>query len=62
MSTFWIVGIVVNVGLTGLALWWVFRQMKPREPRGGEPAEPPVETAAGQTDSANTASGNRPER
>jgi len=31
MSGFWIVGIVLNVSLTGLALWWVFREMKPRD-------------------------------
>lgn len=31
MSGFWIVGIVLNVSLTGLAIWWVFREMKPRD-------------------------------
>jgi hypothetical protein len=30
MSTFLLVGIVVNVTLTGLALYWVFKNMKPR--------------------------------
>jgi len=30
MSTFWIIGIVINVGLTVAALVWVLRQMKPR--------------------------------
>ena len=30
MSGFWIIGIVVNVGLTIAALIWVLRQMKPR--------------------------------
>ena len=30
MSTFWIIGIVINVGLTVAALIWVLRQMKPR--------------------------------
>jgi hypothetical protein len=30
MNWFWIVGVVVNVTLTGLAIWWVLRQMKPR--------------------------------
>jgi hypothetical protein len=35
LSGFWIVGIVVNVTLTGLALFWIFRQMKPR-PRSDE--------------------------
>ncbi len=27
LSTFWVVGIVVNVVLTGLALWWLVRQL-----------------------------------
>ena len=31
MSTFWIIGIVVNVTLTGLAIYWVVQQMKPRD-------------------------------
>jgi heme/copper-type cytochrome/quinol oxidase subunit 4 len=31
MSLFWIVGIVLNVVLTGLAIWWVVRQMRRRE-------------------------------
>jgi hypothetical protein len=31
MSTFWIIGIVINVGLTVAALVWVLRQMKPRD-------------------------------
>jgi len=30
MSTFWIIGIVINVALTIAALVWVLRQMKPR--------------------------------
>ncbi|MBI2313200.1 MAG: hypothetical protein HYU77_11945 [Betaproteobacteria bacterium] len=54
MSAFWIVGIAVNVGLTGLALWWVFRQMKPRETR--------KETTAAQSDLASTESGKGAER
>ncbi len=39
MSLFWIVGIVFNVVLTGLAIWWVVRQMRrPKEPpRDGGP-------------------------
>ena len=31
MSTFWIIGIVINVSLTVAALVWLFRQMKPRD-------------------------------
>jgi hypothetical protein len=30
MSTFWIIGIIINVSLTIAALIWVFRQIKPR--------------------------------
>jgi hypothetical protein len=30
MGAFWIIGIVINVGLTIAALVWVLRQMKPR--------------------------------
>ncbi len=26
--TFWIVGIIINVGLTGLAIWWLLKQTK----------------------------------
>ncbi len=36
MSGFLIVGIVVNVLLTGLAIYWVARSMKPGAPRRGE--------------------------
>ena len=33
MSLFWIVGIILNVGLTGLAIWWVVKQMRrPQNP------------------------------
>jgi hypothetical protein len=32
MSAFWIIGIAVNVVLTGLALYWIYRQMRPRQP------------------------------
>lgn len=31
MSAFWAIGIVVNVSLTSLAIWWVLKQMKPKE-------------------------------
>jgi hypothetical protein len=37
MTWFWIVGIIVNVGLAGLAIWWVLKQMKrPPEAPDGE--------------------------
>ena len=31
MSTFWIVGIVLNVSLTGLILYWLIKQGRPRD-------------------------------
>lgn len=31
MSAFWIFGIVLNVTLTGLAIWWVVKQMRRRD-------------------------------
>jgi hypothetical protein len=40
MSWFWIVGIVLNVGLTVAAIVWVIRQGKPRN-------DPPTEGVAG---------------
>jgi hypothetical protein len=40
MSWFWIVGIVLNVGLTVAAIVWVIRQGKPRN-------DPPMQGAAG---------------
>ena len=33
MSLFWIIGIILNVLLTGLAIWWVLKQMR----RPGDP-------------------------
>lgn len=41
MSWFWIVGIVLNVGLTVAAIVWVIRQGKPRN-------DPPKADAAGE--------------
>jgi hypothetical protein len=41
MSWFWIVGIVLNVGLTVAAIVWVIRQGKPRN-------DPPTEGTAGR--------------
>lgn len=31
LGPFWIVGIALNLVLTGLALWWVIRAMRPRD-------------------------------
>jgi hypothetical protein len=44
LGPFWIVGIVLNVALTGLAIWWVISNMrarKPEQPGSGDPAERP---------------------
>ena len=51
MSTFWIVGIVLNVTLTGLILYWLIKQAKPQDKPNtpGEDAAkpmPPDETGA----------------
>ncbi len=27
-KTFWILGIIWNVGLTGFVIWWLLKQMK----------------------------------
>lgn len=40
MSGFWIAGIVVNVTLTALAIYWVIRNMKPRARKPGSKAKP----------------------
>lgn len=37
MTWFWIVGIILNVGLTALAIWWVLKQMK--RPESDDPAQ-----------------------
>lgn len=29
LDAFWIVGIVFNLSLTSLAIWWVLRQVRP---------------------------------
>lgn len=34
LGPFWIVGIALNLLLTGLALWWVIRAMRPRDKSG----------------------------
>ncbi len=31
MSAFWIFGIILNVTLTTLAIWWVVKQMRRRD-------------------------------
>lgn len=38
MSLFWIIGIVLNVVLSGLAIWWVVRQMKGPRQNGDDPS------------------------
>lgn len=38
LGPFWIVGIALNLVLTGLALWWVIRAMRPRDKQ--EPRQP----------------------
>jgi hypothetical protein len=40
VSLFWIIGIVLNVVLTGLAIWWVLKQMR-------RPDEPPRNNGGG---------------
>jgi hypothetical protein len=44
MSWFWIVGIVLNVGLTVAAIVWVIRQGRPCNdpPKAPEPPEDPA--------------------
>jgi len=32
MNSFLLIGIIVNVLLTGLAIYWVWRNMKPKGP------------------------------
>jgi hypothetical protein len=41
VSWFWIVGIALNVGLTGLAIWWVVKQMR-------RPDDPPPPDGEGK--------------
>lgn len=42
LGPFWVIGIALNVMLTGLAIWWVVGKMQPRKP------EPGVHTAAAE--------------
>ena len=37
MTNFLLVGIIVNVLLTGLAIYWVWRNMKPKGPGKKDP-------------------------
>ncbi len=55
MSTFWIVGIVLNVSLTGLILYWLTKQGKPNTPNAEAAKSSPIDTvprkpAVGATD------------
>lgn len=43
LSSFWIIGIVVNVTLTGLAIWYVVRQMRLPVPAPVKEESPPEE-------------------
>lgn len=36
MTLFWIIGILLNVVVAGLGIWWVVRQMKPPGRDGGD--------------------------
>lgn len=40
LGPFWIVGIVLNVTLTGLAIWWVISNMRTRKQEHPGPADP----------------------
>ena len=36
MSAFWIFGIILNVALTALAIYWVVKQMRRRDDKNGK--------------------------
>jgi len=36
MSAFWIFGIILNVTLTALAIWWVVKQMRRRDDKSDQ--------------------------
>ena len=36
MNAFWIFGIVLNVTLTALGIWWVVKQMRRRDDKEDE--------------------------
>jgi len=40
MSAFWIFGIILNVTLTALAIWWVVKQMRRRDDPSAAPPDP----------------------
>lgn len=44
MSAFWMVGIVLNLTLTGLILYWLIRQGKPKAPDAQATKTPPPAT------------------
>ncbi len=55
MSTFWIVGIVLNLTLTGLILYWLIKQARPKAPDAAAdktpaPASDPRKSAGGGQD------------
>jgi hypothetical protein len=39
LGPFWIIGILVNLTLTGLAIWWIIGKMQPYKPERHERAE-----------------------
>lgn len=40
LGPFWTIGIVLNVGLTGLAIWWVIRSMRANKRHAEDPSDP----------------------
>jgi hypothetical protein len=46
MSAFWIFGIILNVTLTALAIWWVVKQMRRRD----DPSPAPPDSAQRRND------------
>ena len=44
MSAFWIVGIVLNLALPGLILYWLIKQGKPKAPDAQAARTPPPAT------------------
>jgi hypothetical protein len=44
MSAFWMVGSVLNLALTGLILYWLIKQGKPKAPDAPAARTPPPAT------------------
>lgn len=45
LGPFWVAGIALNLVLTGLALWWVIRAMRPRNKGNERPTSQDVNPA-----------------